>query len=77
MPQISKLYRMRGMRCGKERQSDRKRKTDRKKVKGNKRYALAAARVFAHGEPVIGLKLNLTMDGGTRNGHFIHTSDTL
>lgn len=37
---------------------------------------LAAAGEFAHGEPVIGLKLNLTMDGGARNGHFIHTLDT-
>lgn len=36
---------------------------------------LAAAGVFAHGEPVIGLKLNLTMYGGTRNGYFIHTLD--
>lgn len=45
-------------------------------AKENNRYALAAAGVFAHGEPVIGLKLNLTMDGGTRNWHFIHTPDT-
>lgn len=49
---------------------------DRQREKENNRYALAAAGVFAHGEPVIGLKLNLTVDGGTRNGHFIRTPDT-
>lgn len=54
----------------------RARQTDRQQAKENNRYALAAAGVFAHGEPVIGLKLNLTMDGGKRNGHFIHTLDT-
>lgn len=42
----------------------------------NSKYSLAAAGVFAHGEPVIALKLNLAMDGGTRRGHFIHTPDT-
>ena len=46
------------------------------KVRENNRHTLAAANVFAHGEPVIGLKLNLTMDGGTRNWYFIHTADT-
>ena len=55
----------------------RERQTRERKSKENNRYAIAAARVFTHGEPVIGLKLNLTMDGGTRKGHFIHTSDTL
>lgn len=55
-------------------QQDRQR--ERQRAKENNRYALAAAGVFAHGEPVIGLKLNLTMDGGKRNGHFIHTPDT-
>lgn len=60
---------------GGERQGATKSKTH-SRVKENNRYALAAAGVFAHGEAVIGLKLNLTMDGGTRNGHFIHTPDT-
>lgn len=49
---------------------------DRQREKEKNRYALAAAGELAHGEPVIGLKLNLTMNGATRNGHFIHTPDT-
>lgn len=46
------------------------------RAKENRGYSLAAAGVFAHDEPVIGLKLNLATDGGTRYGHFIHYPDT-
>lgn len=45
-------------------ESDSELRRARQTEKENNRYALATAGVFAHGEQVIGLKLNLTMDGG-------------